>query len=427
MVNKLLLRFNASPFLKSVSTLAMGTVFSQLFLFAVSPVLTRLYTASNFGILALFTSISTVVAIPTSGRYELAIGLPENDEEGANMAGLVVFLGGSVSLFYFIVIVLAKHLHVHALDKVPLINLQVAYLLPVFTFLAGVYSALTYWNQRKKKYKKIALGNSAQVIGATLFNVAFGLIGLKTFGLIWGLLIGQVCGSFTLFLTFYHSGYLKKLRLSKFKENAKKYSAFPKYMIISDFSLTTSQQIVPIIFSILYNSSIVGYFSLANRLLKVPSIVLTSSIGNVFRNDAIDTIRETGNCSHLYFSTLKKLVVLSVPIFTFIFFVAPWLFSVLFGKTWVQSGYYAQIICLMLVFDFIALPLNGLFYVLQKQKVYMRLQFLNSLMGILVIILAHRVFEKPFYSILFFALNNAIFSLISLSMTYNFSKHNYKI
>ena len=427
MIKKLLLRLNENAFFKNVSTLAAGTILSQLILFAASPLLTRLFSAADFGILALFTSISTIAAIITTGRYELAIGLPKKDEDGANMVGLVIFLGGLVSSFYLFVIFVLKSLNINFIHHIQLLNLPVAYLIPVFTFFAGVCSAFQYWNQRKKNYKRIAFGNAVQVVGATLFNVAFGLLGYKTFGLIWGLLIGQICGSLTLFLTLYYNGYLKSIQLSKFKSNALEYSSFPKYLIISDFSLSISQQVVPIIFSILFNSSIVGYFSVANRMLRIPSIVLTSSIGNVFRNDAIDTIRTTGNCKRLYISTFKKLVYLSVPIYVLIFSIAPWIFSVFFGKSWIQSGYFAQIICIMLVFDFVASPLNMLFYILNKQKIYMRLQFLNSIIGILLIILADKLFGSPFYSILFFAFNSAVFSLISLYITYNFSKHIYNI
>lgn len=414
-------------FLKNVTTLALGTILSQFIVFASSPILSRLFTPANFGIYSIFTSFGNMAAIITTGRYELTIGLPEKDEDGANLTALVVFLGGTVSAFYLFFIFFIKHFYISAINNVQLINLPVAYLIPAFTFLAAIFAAFQYWNQRKKNYKRIALGFTIQNVGATIFNLIFGILGFKAFGLIWSLLIGQVCGSIALFLTFYHSGYVKNVNFTMFKSKAKEYSAFPKYMILSDFSITTSQQIVPIIFSILFNVSVVGFFSMANRILRIPSMVLTSSIGNVFRNDAIDTIRMTGNCRNLYLSTLKKLVILSVPIFTIIFIVSPWLFTALFGKNWAQAGYFAQIICIMLVIDFIALPLNALFYVLNKQKIYMRIQFLNAVMGVVFIFVANKIFGGAFYSILFFALNSAVFSAITFYMTYNFSKRNYKI
>jgi len=81
-----------NPFLKNVSTLALGTIISQLLLFLSSPILTRLFSATDFGILALFNSIAVVAAILTTGRYEFAVGLPESDKKASKVVGLIVFL-----------------------------------------------------------------------------------------------------------------------------------------------------------------------------------------------------------------------------------------------------------------------------------------------------------------------------------------------
>src|SRR5690606_20177707 len=142
----------------------------------------------------------------------------------------------------------------------------------------------------------------------------------------------------------------------------------------SDLSLAASQQFIPIIFSILYNTSIVGFFSMANRMIRLPNIVITSAIGNVFRNDAIDEIREKGNCLNLYKSTLKKLILISFPVFFVIFLISPFSFGWFFGEEWVEAGYYVRILSLMLSIEFIATPLNSMFYIREKQRVFMLIQ-----------------------------------------------------
>jgi teichuronic acid exporter len=427
MVKKIFYRAYSNPFFKNVSTLAAGTLISQVILLAASPVLTRLFSASNFGVLALFTSISTVAAILTTGRYEFAIGLPEKHAKATNVVGLITVLSFIVSCIYLVIIFALKHSGINAISQNQFLRLPVAYLVPVFTFSAASYSSLQYWNQRFKSYKRIALSNTLQIIGATLFNIIFGLIGIKEFGLIYSLLIGQVLSMVPVFLKLHHSGQLKKLKFSEFEALAKEYINFPKYMLISDLSQTISQQIVPIIFTILFNSTTVGFFALANRMLKVPSIVLTSSIGNVFRNDAIDVIRADGNCRTLYVSTFKKLLILSIPIYGFLAIFSPQIFAFVFGKNWAPSGYFARVICISTIFDFLATPMSSLFYVLGKQKMYMRLQFLNTIFGILFIYIGFWIFGTAYYSIFLFAISNGIFSCISLYITYNFSKHSYNI
>jgi O-antigen/teichoic acid export membrane protein len=159
----------------------------------------------------------------------------------------------------------------------------------------------------------------------------------------------------------------------------------------------------------------------------VPSIVFTSSIGNVFRNDAIDVIRATGNCRGLYASTLKKLLILSLPVYGFLAVFSPFIFGFIFGKNWTESGYFARLICINAIFDFLAVPLNSLYYVVGKQKMYMRMQFLNTVSGILFIYVGYWLWGSAYYAVLLFAMSNAAFSIFNLYITYNFSKHNYSI
>jgi len=417
----------ASPFIKNVSTLAAGTVISQVILIIASPVLTRLFSATNFGILAVFTSISSIAAILTTGRYELAIGLPEKDEDAADIVGLVTFIGLIISLIYLFLIIILKIISHNFYLSNELINSPIVFLIPFYTFFAATLSGFQYWSQRQKYYKLISFSNTTQAIGATVLNVIFGLLSIRSFGLVYGLLIGQMLSIIVLFFPLIKSGYLFKINIRNFKVYARRYISFPKYMIVSDLSTTTSQQIIPIIFSLLFSTSIVGFFSLANRMLRIPSIVLTSSIANVFRNDAIDDIRASGNCKSLYTATIKKLIILGVPIYLFLAVASPWLFSIFFGKDWLVAGTFARVICIMMIFDFLALPLNSLFYVVKKQKMYMHIQFLNTIFGIAFIYLGFALFNSAYYSILFFALNNALFSLINLYVTYNLSKSNYEL
>lgn len=407
-----------NQFLKNVSTLALGTIISQGLVVVTSPLLTRIFSVEAFGILSVFTSITVFFAVVSTGRYELAIGLPKSDNDALKIIKLILYLGLAISLFYLIVIVILKSvLHFH--DKAGFLEHTTSYLAPLYVFFIAVYSALSYWNQRKKQYKMISISNALQVIGAALFSILFGLLGY-TEGMIWALIIGIIISSFYILI--------KERLISKIwseKEKllpiASEYKAFPKYMILSDLSLTASQQFIPLLFSILYSTTIVGLYAMANKMIRLPSIVITSSVANVFRNDAIDEIRTKGNCRDLYISTLKKLVVLSVPIYTFIFILAPKIFLILFGQEWEVAGYYARILATMLLFEFVAQPLNSLFFVIEKQKFLMRLQVVNAFLGGLSIYLGYYYFADAYYSLILFSGNAILFNIIFLIFSFKIS------
>ncbi len=62
---------------RNILTLMTGSTIAQAIPIAISPILTRLYTPEDFGVLALFTSLVTIFSVISTGRYEFAIMLPK--------------------------------------------------------------------------------------------------------------------------------------------------------------------------------------------------------------------------------------------------------------------------------------------------------------------------------------------------------------
>ena len=77
-----------SEFTRNVLTLMTGTTIAQAIPIAISPILTRLYTPKDFGVLALFVAITSIFGSIANGRYELAIMLPKKDEDAVNILAL---------------------------------------------------------------------------------------------------------------------------------------------------------------------------------------------------------------------------------------------------------------------------------------------------------------------------------------------------
>jgi O-antigen/teichoic acid export membrane protein len=413
-------QLSRNQFLKNVSTLVFGTIISQAVVVLSSPLLSRLFSVEAFGILAIFTSFTIFFAVLSTGRYEFAIGLPESDDKALKVFKLIIYTGASVSILYFVIIFLLKAVF-KIYDKTGFLVQDESYIAPLYIFFIAIYSALGYWKQRKKEYKKITIANALQVVSTTIFSILFGILKFDS-GMIWGLIIGVFTSSFYLFFT--EKKLIKTIiRQKDIKSVAKEYYSFPRYMIFSDLSLTASQQFIPILFSALYSTTIVGFFSMANRMLRLPNIVITSSIGNVFRNDAIDEIREKGNCEQLYKSTFKKLVLMSFPCYFVLFIISPYIFELIFGEKWYEAGVFARIISVFLLVEFIATPLNTLFYVREKQKLLMRLQFLNAILGGIMIFLGAKLFMSPSISLVLFSINSLVFNILFLFLSFKISKY----
>src|SRR5476651_1223860 len=76
------------PFLKNVSIMLTGSGVGQLVSVLLSPILTRLYSPQQFGILSVYTAILVILVVLASLRYELALTLVASEEEAMNLAAV---------------------------------------------------------------------------------------------------------------------------------------------------------------------------------------------------------------------------------------------------------------------------------------------------------------------------------------------------
>lgn len=79
-------------FFLSVGVLAGGTGLSQAIMLAMSPVLTRIYSPTDFSMLAAYTALTSILSVAACLRFDIAIPLPEAEHEAANLLGLSLFL-----------------------------------------------------------------------------------------------------------------------------------------------------------------------------------------------------------------------------------------------------------------------------------------------------------------------------------------------
>ncbi|NLL67479.1 MAG: lipopolysaccharide biosynthesis protein, partial [Clostridiaceae bacterium] len=94
MLKQIKQKIKPGSFLRHVLTVASGTVIAQVIAVLVSPIITRMYTPADMGVLASFTAIVAILGVIAAGRYELAIVLPETDKvsNAVSFAGLIFAL-----------------------------------------------------------------------------------------------------------------------------------------------------------------------------------------------------------------------------------------------------------------------------------------------------------------------------------------------
>ncbi|MDI2587664.1 oligosaccharide flippase family protein [Psychrobacillus sp. NEAU-3TGS] len=270
------------PFLKSILTLLTGTTIAQAIPIAISPILTRIYTPEDFGLLALYLSIFSIFVVSITARYELAIMLPKEDKEAVNLVVLSIIIATGISIVILLIVILWGSNIASMLgndDIYPWL-----YFMPLSLFLSGLYQAFNYWSNRKQQYQRLAVNRVAQSTTNASINLAVGSEKEGAIGLIAGNIISQFIATASLVLRSIKKDKLKISSVSK-KEMiylAKRYDQFPKVSVWSGLLNTVSVQLPVFIISAFFSSTIVGFYSLSNRVLNMPMSILGNAVGQVF-------------------------------------------------------------------------------------------------------------------------------------------------
>lgn len=351
-----------------VLTLMTGTTIAQAIPIAISPILTRIYSPSDFGVLALFSSLVSIVAIIATGRYELAIMLPEDDSDAVNLLALSVLISFAVS-FISLLVVFVFNTQIASLLGNPAIS-DWLYWVPVSILLTGIYQALNYWSSRKKHFERLAISRISQSASAATANLSFGYFGLGVSGLIGGSLIGQSCSTGVLGWQVWRDEKNRAVSISKnsMMRNAKRYQKFPLINSLHAFSDSVQTSGIVFVISAFFGSSILGFYSFTLRVLRMPLSLIGSSVSQVFFQKATQTYNGGGELHLLLNKTMIKLAMIAIPIFVIIIFFAPDMFLLFFGKAWREAGVYAQILSPWIFLNFIVSPISQIPIILDKQK-----------------------------------------------------------
>ena len=169
---ELIAKIKNSTFFKNGLTLSGGVALAQVLPFLFYPVLGRIYTADQFGLLASITSIITVLSVVGSGRYEAALVVVEERLQAAHLALLAVMLGlGSMLLCEFLSLWVLPSA-VGSWFKSAAVG-DWLWVCPLAAFFVIVFNVYNEWCVRAARFKALAT-NKIVNSGAIVLNKTLG-------------------------------------------------------------------------------------------------------------------------------------------------------------------------------------------------------------------------------------------------------------
>jgi O-antigen/teichoic acid export membrane protein len=374
-------------FFRATLTIVAGTGAAQLIVIVTSPILTRLYSPSDYGIYSVAASI-LILSVVTCLRYEFAIPLPKDDVAAANLLGLSLLANLGMSAATGVVLLLFGP-WLLALFGASVLAPYIA-LLALAQAATGFVSAFTNWAIRTKNFSEIAVNRLYQSGALVGVQIGLGVVGLGAPGLLLGAVAGSLAGSVRLAQAAWrtHAEAFRRVTWSGIRAAAIRYRRFP---IFSSWAALLGQLGVRAPFLLLvafYGTDVGGQYALAERLCYLPLTLVAASVGQVFIAEGARLVREQpAELRRLFRRTTWNLARVAIGPAIMIAVAAPFLTGLVFGHRWAEAGLIVAVLVPMFYAQFVLTSTGDVLYVLERQGVHLVREIIRfSLLGASVLV-----------------------------------------
>jgi O-antigen/teichoic acid export membrane protein len=378
-----------SDFAKSVTTLVSGTVLSQLIVFALSPLISRLYSPEESANFSIYARIILFVSTIATARFESALALPKRNEHAFSLYRLIVQL---VIISFFISILVSIIYVFFGLKKT---DESFIYLMIPFGFAPLCMMNIgNGWAMRLGQFKEISRVRMLNSLSMNLSNVFLGWLGLGYKGLILGYIIGVTLPG-AWFTRKYH---LLKLKYKDFTIRKRKsvigktYIEFPKVNLPHALMDITRELLIVYFILLFFDKKVLGSYDFSFKMLKLPLTVIGGAIGQVYFQKIASKKNNGESLFEITIQTMRNLFFISIVPFTVLYLWGEELFSFVFGAEWSLAGKYSEIMAPWLMMNLVVSPVSQLPVVIGKIKSFFWVGLLGSFL--LVALLTVPYFNK---------------------------------
>ena len=355
-------------YIRNALALLSGTAIAQIIGVLTAPILTRLYSPSEFGSFSIYLNIVMLAVVISCLRYEVTIVLPKQSRTALLLVLLSALIAGVLSLSMWVPIIafeatIQKLVGLGVEDRLLLV-------LPVSFMLAAFYRIVSNWAVRNKDYTGLSLSKLWQSLPQTAGQISFGFLYLGTWGLVVGEIIGRLLG--LLSLTFRNKeifGGIRHVHPQRMRTLVSHYRHYPLYSSWSVL-LNEAGSVAPVFFlATIYGPGTAGLFALVQRVFALPMDLIGQTALTMYMGEASQAIRTSpGRLHSLFLRTVVPLLVLAAIPASLLIWRGPQLFEAIFGHEWHAAGAYAQIVAVAYGVRMAVSPISQTLQIMGRQK-----------------------------------------------------------
>ncbi len=407
--------------LRSVTLLTLGTLVAQVATVLVSPLLTRLYSPVDFGILAVLSTILAMFSPVVSLRYEQAVPVAksEKDADLLVLTGLLAsgVLGLLIPILFYVVMSL-----LHVSGSWGQLGAYTFLLIPAL-WLVNLLQVLGFWFVRRASFGEVSRANAYRGVGGAVAQAALGSVGAGAAGLMGGYVLGQALGSVRLMRKYLRTSSVKPFALREALNAGVRYRRFPLLSAPAALLNGLGQQLPYLLFAFLYGPVPAGLLMLAQRVTRLPLQLLGQSVGQAYYGDISANSREAVSLdamrrlSKSYWSTARTLLLVSLPFCLVVIVIGPAAFRVIFGSIWREAGVYAQAMLVAVLAQFITSPMSLTLVALERQELQLVWEGCRLVLVVVSVVLPYLLGSGPLLVLITLSASQALMYLLLFFVT----------
>ena len=355
-----------TPSVRNVGTLLSANILAQAIGLLVYPVLTRIYSPEDFGLLNLFLSIGGVLVILAGLEWYNAIVLPKSEREARAVVHVSCFSLWAFTGLLILTVPFSKPI-ARIFDMPDLASFY--WMMPFFVLFVGFWNILNYWYIRTKQYKRISGYQMSQSCFSAGYKMAFAWLPFSG-GLIYATLLSPLC-SLLLSLKLVGAKALRPFYAVEkplCKEVAGKYANFPKFSMPRSLLNSIVGQLPVLVLTPLFGPRLVGFWGMALMLSFAPISMISHALYQVLYQKTAEWVNNKQSILRFYRHYTRYVLMIVIPCFAVLWFFLPSLTAWLLGAEWRTVGEYIRWMLPWLTCSILAASTSYLVDVFARQK-----------------------------------------------------------
>jgi O-antigen/teichoic acid export membrane protein len=340
--------------LADISRIASGQFIAQLMLLISLPFITRYYNPEEFGVFAVFSAITWILVVFSTGKIEsLIITMKNKNQAVALTVGvLLIVLSASLTIVAIIEFFLSNFLNILLSRDIEYLSVLVG-ITVLFTGSAQILRYYATYLGNFSGHGVAAVLNAVGIISVSLGYAIF--IGGESLPI--GIILGQIVGqALSLFVFLFYTDIVKMVSLKMLRSpfivvfnQARKIPV----LLVTQLASTLSVRISTLIMSAIGGVASAGAFSMSERIVSMPTSTFGQAVGQVARHRFSKEYEFDNQNTSLPRKVISFTFLITTIGYGLLIVSADWFVPFFLGEQWKIIIPFVQIIAIMELFNFV--------------------------------------------------------------------------